>query len=97
LNEVSVQIAIADGQASLRARICVDCVATGWIDTPFNQPYWTPVGDTDDSHAALEPRIPFGAQGAPADVAAAIVFLASPAASYISGQTLIVAGGLPAS
>jgi NAD(P)-dependent dehydrogenase (short-subunit alcohol dehydrogenase family) len=79
------------------ARICVNCVAPGWIDTPFNQPYWTRVGDTDESHAALEARIPFGVQGAPTEVAAAIVFLASPAASYISGQTLIVDGGLLAS
>ena len=27
-----------------RDRICVNCVAPGWIDTPFNQPYWTRVG-----------------------------------------------------
>ena len=70
---------------------------TRLIDTHFKQPYWTRVGDTDDSRAALGARIPFGVQGVPADVAAAIVFLASPAASYISGQTLIVDGGLLAS
>lgn len=80
-----------------RAQICVNCVAPGWIDTPFNQPYWTRVGDTGESHAALEARIPLGAQGTPTDVAAAIVFLASPAARYISGQALIVDGGLLAS
>jgi NAD(P)-dependent dehydrogenase (short-subunit alcohol dehydrogenase family) len=80
-----------------RAQICVNCVAPGWIDTPFNQPYWTRVGDTGENHAALEARIPLGAQGTPTDVAAAIVFLASPAARYISGQALIVDGGLLAS
>lgn len=79
------------------ARICVNCIAPGWIETPFNQPYWDRVGDSEESHAALEARIPLGAQGAPADVAAAIVFLASPAARYISGQALIVDGGLLAS
>jgi hypothetical protein len=42
LNEVSVQIAITDGQASLRARMCVNWVAPGEIDAPFSQPFWAP-------------------------------------------------------
>ncbi|HTS99653.1 MAG TPA: SDR family oxidoreductase [Streptosporangiaceae bacterium] len=79
------------------ARICVNCVAPGWIDTPFNDPYWSRVGNTEDTHAALEARIPLGAQGTPAEVAAAIAFLASPAAGYINGQALAVDGGLLAS
>jgi NAD(P)-dependent dehydrogenase (short-subunit alcohol dehydrogenase family) len=79
------------------ARICVNCVAPGWVDTPFNDPYWSRVGNTEATHAALEARIPLGAQGSPAEVAAAIAFLASPAASYINGQALIVDGGLLAS
>jgi NAD(P)-dependent dehydrogenase (short-subunit alcohol dehydrogenase family) len=79
------------------ARICVNCVAPGWVDTPFNNPYWSRVGNTETTHSALEARIPLGAQGSPAEVAAAIAFLASPSASYINGQTLIVDGGLLAS
>lgn len=79
------------------ARICVNCVAPGWIDTPFNDPYWSRVGNTEATRAALDARIPLGLQGSPAEVAAAIVFLASPAASYINGQTLTVDGGLLAS
>jgi len=79
------------------ARICVNCVAPGWVDTPFNDPYWSRVGNTETTHSALEARIPLAAQGSPAEVAAAIAFLASPAASYINGQTLIVDGGLLAS
>jgi NAD(P)-dependent dehydrogenase (short-subunit alcohol dehydrogenase family) len=79
------------------ARICVNCVAPGWIDTPFNDPYWARVGNDQHAHEALEARIPLGVQGSPAEVAAAIAFLASPAASYINGQTLIVDGGLLAS
>jgi dihydroanticapsin dehydrogenase len=78
-------------------RICVNCVAPGWIDTQFNDPYWARVGNTEETHVTLEARIPLGAQGNPAEVAAAIAFLASPAASYINGQTLIVDGGLLAS
>lgn len=78
-------------------RICVNCVAPGWIDTAFNDPYWARVGHTEDARSALTARIPLGKQGAPADVAATIAFLASPDADYITGQTVIVDGGLLAS
>ena len=77
--------------------ICVNCVAPGWIETPFNDPYWARVGDTEQTRAALSARIPAGHQGTPAEVAATIAFLASPAASYINGQTVVVDGGLLAS
>ncbi len=71
-------------------RICVNCVAPGWIDTQFNDPYWARVGNTEETHAALEARIPLGVQGNPAEVAAAIAFLASADASGINGQALAV-------
>jgi NAD(P)-dependent dehydrogenase (short-subunit alcohol dehydrogenase family) len=77
--------------------VCVNCVAPGWIDTPFNNPYWARVGDTPESHAALNDRIPLGGQGTPADVASVIAFLGSPEARYVTGQTVIVDGGLLAS
>jgi NAD(P)-dependent dehydrogenase (short-subunit alcohol dehydrogenase family) len=77
--------------------VCVNCVAPGWIDTPFNNPYWARVGDTPESRAALDARIPLGAQGTPSDVAAVIAFLASAQARYVTGQTVIVDGGLLAS
>jgi len=54
------------------------------------------------AHAALPPgqaqaqtaRIPLGRVGLPEEVAAAVAFLASPAAGYITGQSLHVSGGL---
>jgi NAD(P)-dependent dehydrogenase (short-subunit alcohol dehydrogenase family) len=39
-------------------------------------------------------RIPFGRKGDPAELAAAVVFFASDAAGYITGQTLAVDGGM---
>jgi NAD(P)-dependent dehydrogenase (short-subunit alcohol dehydrogenase family) len=75
-------------------QICVNCVAPGWIDTPFNDPYWQRVGDTPAARDALESRIPLGHQGAPEQVAAVIDFLLSREAGYLTGQTIVVDGGL---
>lgn len=80
-----------------QSRICVNCVAPGWIDTPFNDPYWARVGDSQQARSALTARIPLGSQGTPAEVATMIAFLASPEAGYITGQTIVVDGGLLAS
>ncbi len=68
--------------------ITVNCVAPGFIETPM----------TDALNArqrdALAARIPAGRLGAAADVAAAVVYLASEQAGYVTGQTLHVNGGM---
>ncbi len=68
--------------------ITVNCVAPGFIDTPMTE------GLSDEQKQNLNARIPAGRLGEPADVAGACVFLASDEASYVTGQTLHVNGGM---
>ena len=51
---------------------------------------------TDEQRTQILTRIPAGRFGAADDVAAAVLYLASPAAAYITGQTLTIDGGLTA-
>lgn len=68
--------------------ITVNCVAPGFIDTPMTESL------SDEQKRNLTARIPAGRLGEPADVAGACVFLASDEASYVTGQTLHVNGGM---
>jgi 3-oxoacyl-[acyl-carrier protein] reductase len=68
--------------------ITVNAVAPGFIDTDMTKVL------PDAQKEALVKQIPAGRLGAPEDIAEAVAFLASPAASYITGQTLSVNGGM---
>jgi 3-oxoacyl-[acyl-carrier protein] reductase len=68
--------------------ITVNCVAPGFIATPMTDAL------TDAQKAQLLQRVPMGRLGESADVAAAVVYLASPEATYVTGQTLHVNGGM---
>jgi 3-oxoacyl-[acyl-carrier protein] reductase len=68
--------------------ITVNCVAPGFIDTDM-----TAALDPDQRQALIQ-QIPLGRLGQVQDVAAAVVFLASPGASYVTGCTLHVNGGM---
>lgn len=68
--------------------ITVNAVAPGFIETPMTDVL------SDKVKEDLKTRIPLGRMGSPRDVAAAIVFLASDEAGYITGHVLDVNGGM---
>jgi dihydroanticapsin dehydrogenase len=74
----------------------VNCILPGWIDTPFNDPFWVSQPDPAAARALLEAQIPLRRQGVPEDVSGAVLFLASSAARYITGTSLVVDGGYTA-
>ncbi len=68
--------------------ITVNAVAPGFIDTDMTRNL------PDEAKSALVQQIPAGRLGSPEDVAAAVLYLASPDAAYVTGQTLSVNGGM---
>ncbi|MGE3275646.1 MAG: 3-oxoacyl-[acyl-carrier-protein] reductase [Vicinamibacterales bacterium] len=69
-------------------QVTVNVVAPGMIETDMTKAI------ADKAHEEWERLIPLGRLGAPADVAAAVGFLASDEAAYITGQVLAVNGGM---
>lgn len=68
--------------------ITVNCVAPGFIDTDMTRAL------PEAAKAALLGQIALGRLGKPEEIAAAVAFLASPAAAYVTGTTLHVNGGM---
>jgi len=68
--------------------ILANVVAPGFIETDMTAEL------SAETRGALSDRIPLGRLGAPEDVAGAVRFLAGPAAAYITGQVLVVDGGM---
>ena len=68
--------------------ITANVIAPGFIDTDMTRAL------TDAQRSALQEQIPLARLGLPADIAAAVAFLASAEASYITGETLHVNGGM---
>ncbi len=68
--------------------ITVNTVSPGFIDTDMTRAL------SDEQRDALKGQIPLSRLGEPEDIANAVAFLASPSASYITGETLHVNGGM---
>jgi NAD(P)-dependent dehydrogenase (short-subunit alcohol dehydrogenase family) len=69
--------------------ICVNAIGPGTFHTELTEPLYS-----DPERAArIVSRIPLGRPGTPADLAGAVVYLASPASDYVTGQVLWVDGG----
>ena len=70
--------------------ITVNCLAPGWFKTSQNAVMYEDAGWVE----YLVERIPMKRPGAPNDLDGAVVFLASEASRYVTGQTLLVDGGI---
>ena len=83
--QLTKSLAIAWARHGVR----VNAIAPGWIKTALTAPLHT----NPDSSAAIIARTPLARWGEPADIAPAALFLASPAAAFITGVILPVDGG----
>ena len=92
-NYVASKGALTAMMKAIAAEVCTrgvtaNCVAPGFIATPMTDAL------TDAQKQAIAGRIPMGRMGTGADVAAAVAFLASREAAYVTGQTIHVNGGM---
>jgi 3-oxoacyl-[acyl-carrier protein] reductase len=73
--------------------IRVNAVLAGWLDTPLTRAYWDGVENAAEEKAKLDRRLPLRRHGTAAEAAALVRFLASGAASYLTGAMMPVDGG----
>jgi dehydrogenase/reductase SDR family protein 4 len=71
-------------------KIRVNCVAPGVIQTKFSKALW----ESEDIRSINERSTALGRIGKPAEVAGPVIFLASDDASYVTGETILVTGGI---
>jgi len=86
--QLSKSLAVAWGREGIR----VNAVAPGWTDTPMTRGMSADV----ERNARVLGRTPLGRWGQPEEIAQGIVFLCSPAASFITGALLPIDGGYTA-
>ncbi|QXQ07352.1 SDR family oxidoreductase [Sphingosinicellaceae bacterium] len=79
-------LAVELGHLNIR----VNCIAPGVIRTDFAKAVW----ENPQAEARISRAAPLGRIGEPCEIAGAAAFLAAPASAYMTGQTIIVDGGL---
>ena len=75
---------------SVAPRVRVNVLAPGWIETSFG----AGLNSDEGMHRTIAEATPLKRWGSPDDVAGAAVFLASPSAAFLTGQTILVGGGV---
>jgi NAD(P)-dependent dehydrogenase (short-subunit alcohol dehydrogenase family) len=78
-----------------REGVRANCVCPGWVPTGFNDPVLSEMTDAEVAEMVAT-MVPMGRQARTDEIAAAVAFLASDDASYVTGHALVVDGGLPA-
>ncbi len=76
--------------------IRINTLMPGWIDTPFNDPFWEYQQNPEARRLEIERQIPLRRQGQPDEVSSMALFLASPAGRYIAGTSIVIDGGYTA-
>jgi dihydroanticapsin dehydrogenase len=73
--------------------IRVNAICPGWVDTPFNDPAISYMGGKE-AHARVVAAVPLGRQAQPAEIAPLYVYLASDESSFMTGQAILIDGGV---
>jgi NAD(P)-dependent dehydrogenase (short-subunit alcohol dehydrogenase family) len=76
--------------------IRVNTLMPGWIDTPFNDPFWSYQQDPAERRRQIDDQIPLRRHGDPEEVSSMVLFLASSAGRYIAGTSIVIDGGYTA-
>jgi NAD(P)-dependent dehydrogenase (short-subunit alcohol dehydrogenase family) len=75
-------------------RIRANAVCPGWVDTQFNEAAIAMLGGAERRDEMIQASVPLGRQGDANEIAEVLLFLTSDASSYMTGQALVVDGGL---
>lgn len=73
--------------------VTVNAICPGWVDTAFNDSFWGHQDNPKEALAELTSQIPLRRQAEPDEMTGTLLFLASSASSYITGQALVIDGG----
>ena len=75
--------------------IRVNCIAPGWVDTPFNEPAISYMGGSQKQFEMVTQSVPLARQAVPEEIAQGYLYLCDEtSASYVTGQVLTIDGGM---